>query len=72
MNAKTRRVSPAGRYRSHFPFSTPRSRYVCLRRVGYRFMCKLTKSLKNISAAHNADDFSVIDDRNAFDPVLID
>jgi hypothetical protein len=35
MNAKTRRVSPAGRYRSHFPFSTPRSRYVCLRRVGY-------------------------------------
>src|SRR5450759_4102901 len=34
-------------------------------------MCKLTKSLKNISAAHNADDFSVIDDRNAFDPVLI-
>jgi len=42
-----------------------------LRSIGYCAM-RPRKSLKNISPAHNADDFSVIDDRNALDPVLIE
>jgi hypothetical protein len=43
--------------------------FVYLRRFGY---CVTCDSLKNISPAHNADDFSMINDRNAFDPVLIE
>jgi hypothetical protein len=42
-------------------------------RLSYWPICiKRHKSLKKISSAHNADDFSVLDDRSTFDPMLIE